>query len=131
MAGSLVLSLTLIPVLASLILKPKAEKDTRFVSWLKARYRPILDWALARKRRVLGIALVALAASLALFPFLGKEFMPQLQRSRASCEFQNSRNCKPELSRRTGRPLKRTRIDSKRPQIAPESADLGNLCSIH
>ena len=56
MAGSLVLSLTLIPVLASLILKPKSEKDTRFVAWLKARYRPILEWALGRKRRVLGIA---------------------------------------------------------------------------
>ena len=79
MGGSLILSLTLIPVLASLILKPKSEKDTRFVAWLKRRYRPILEWALARKGRVLGIALVALAGSLALFPFLGKEFMPQLQ----------------------------------------------------
>ena len=79
MAGSLVLSLTLIPVLASLILKPKSEKDTRFVAWLKRRYRPILEWALGRKRLVLGIAVVALTGSLALFPFLGKEFMPQLQ----------------------------------------------------
>ena len=79
MAGSLVLSLTLIPVLASLILKPKSEKDTRFVAWLKARYRPILEWALGRKRLVLGIAVAALVGSLALFPFLGKEFMPQLQ----------------------------------------------------
>ena len=66
-------------MLASLILKPKSEKDTRFVAWLKRRYRPILEWALGRKRLVLGIAVVALAGSLALFPFLGKEFMPQLQ----------------------------------------------------
>jgi hypothetical protein len=75
--GSSLIRATL--VLASLILKPKSEKDTRFVAWLKRRYRPILEWALARKGRVLGIALVALAGSLALFPFLGKEFMPQLQ----------------------------------------------------
>jgi cobalt-zinc-cadmium resistance protein CzcA len=79
MAGSLVLSLTLIPVLASMILKPKEEKDTWLVSWLKRRYRPLLEWALVRKKAVVGIALAALLASLALFPFLGKEFMPQLQ----------------------------------------------------
>jgi cobalt-zinc-cadmium resistance protein CzcA len=79
MAGSLVLALTLIPVLAALILKPKEERDTWLVAWLKRRYRPILDWALARKGMTLAIAGGALAASLALFPFLGKEFMPQLQ----------------------------------------------------
>ena len=79
MAGSLLLSLTLIPVLASLLLKPGEEKDTRLVGWLKRRYRPVLDWALGRKRVVVVTALVALTASLALFPFLGKEFMPQLQ----------------------------------------------------
>lgn len=78
MGGSLLLALTLIPVLAALILKPKEEKDTRLVAWLKRGYAPVLAWALARKR-TLGIAGGALLASLALFPFLGKEFMPQLQ----------------------------------------------------
>jgi cobalt-zinc-cadmium resistance protein CzcA len=79
MAGSLILSLTLIPVLAAMILKPGEERDTRLVAWLKARYRPMLDAALARKRAVVIGAVVALIGSLALFPFLGKEFMPQLQ----------------------------------------------------
>ena len=79
MGGSLLLALTLIPVLATLILKPKEERDTRLVAWLKRSYAPLLAWALARKKRTLGIASAALLASLALFPFLGKEFMPQLQ----------------------------------------------------
>jgi cobalt-zinc-cadmium resistance protein CzcA len=79
MAGSLILSLTLIPVLASMILKPKPERDTWLVAKIKRGYRPLLDKALARKRVVVVSALVALLASLALFPFLGKEFMPQLQ----------------------------------------------------
>ncbi|MEO6688119.1 MAG: CusA/CzcA family heavy metal efflux RND transporter, partial [Dokdonella sp.] len=79
MAGSLVLALTLIPVLAALILKPKEEKDTWLVARLKRIYRPVLDRALARKRLTLGIAGASLAAALALVPFLGKEFMPQLQ----------------------------------------------------
>ena len=79
MAGSLILSLTLIPVLASMILKPKPERDTWLVARIKRGYRPLLDKALARKRVVVVSAVVALMASLALFPFLGKEFMPQLQ----------------------------------------------------
>jgi heavy metal efflux system protein len=79
MAGSLILSLTLIPVLASMILKPKPERDTWLVARIKRVYQPLLDKALARKRVVVISALVALLGSLALFPFLGKEFMPQLQ----------------------------------------------------
>ena len=79
MAGSLVLSLTLIPVLASLILKPKPERDTWLVARIKRGYRPLLDKALASKRIVVVSAVLALLVSLALFPFLGKEFMPQLQ----------------------------------------------------
>ncbi len=79
MAGSLVLSLTLVPVLAALILKPKEEKDTFLVRWANKAYVPLLDWALERKKRVIGTALVLLVGTLALFPLLGKEFMPQLQ----------------------------------------------------
>ena len=79
MVGSLLLSMTLVPVLAALILKPKEERDTFLVRWAKKAYLPLLDWALERKKLVVGSALVLLIGSLALFPFLGKEFMPQLQ----------------------------------------------------
>lgn len=79
MAGSLILSLTLIPVLGALILKPKEERDTWLVARIKRIYRPLLDKALAKKKTVVVGAVTALVASLAIFPFLGKEFMPQLQ----------------------------------------------------
>ena len=79
MAGSLLLTLTLIPVLAAIVLKPKEEKDTRMVAFLKRRYAKVLAWSLARRRRVLIIAVGTLVGSLALFPFLGKEFMPNLK----------------------------------------------------
>ncbi len=79
MAGSLLLTLTLIPVLAALILKPKAERDTVLVAWIKRVYLPLLAWSLRHKGWVLGGAVAALVGSLALFPLLGKEFMPQLQ----------------------------------------------------
>ena len=79
MAGSLILTLTLIPVLAALVLRPRAERDTWLVRSIKRVYLPALEWALGHKRTVVGAALALLAASLSLFPFLGKEFMPQLQ----------------------------------------------------
>lgn len=79
MAGSLLLTLTLIPVLAAIILKPKEERDTWLVRVIKQRYLPLLSWSLKNRKKVAGGALALLVASLALFPFLGKEFMPQLQ----------------------------------------------------
>ncbi|PCI53093.1 MAG: CusA/CzcA family heavy metal efflux RND transporter [Alphaproteobacteria bacterium] len=79
MAGSLILTLTLIPVLASLILKPKEEKDTILVRILKRGYVPMLAFALKRKALVMSSAVILLIGSLMLFPLLGKEFMPQLQ----------------------------------------------------
>ncbi len=79
MAGSLILTMTLIPVLASLLLIPKKEKDTRLMAALKSVYQPMLLWALGNRKVVFSTAGLALIASLALFPFLGKEFMPVLQ----------------------------------------------------
>ncbi len=79
MAGSLILTLTLIPVLAALVLKPKAERDTWLVAGIKRGYLPVLAWSLNHKKVVVSAAGLLLAGSLALFPLLGKEFMPQLQ----------------------------------------------------
>ncbi len=79
MVGSLILTLTLVPVLSALILKPKEEKDTILVRWAKRLYLPLLDRALENKRKVITAAVGLLLAALATFPFLGKEFMPNLQ----------------------------------------------------
>ena len=79
MVGSLVLTMTLVPVLSALILRPKEERDTFLVRRAKALYLPVLDWALDRKSIVVGTAVLLLAVSLGLFTVLGKEFMPTLQ----------------------------------------------------
>jgi len=79
MVGSLVLTMTLIPVLSALLLKPKVEKDTFIIRAVKHVYLPLLDRALARKGLTMALATLLLVVSLALFPFLGKEFMPTLQ----------------------------------------------------
>ena len=79
MVGSLVLTMTLIPVLSALILRPRGEADTFLLRTAKRAYLPLLDAALARKALALGLAGGLLVVSLALFPLLGREFMPQLQ----------------------------------------------------
>ncbi|MBI2779942.1 MAG: efflux RND transporter permease subunit [Gammaproteobacteria bacterium] len=79
MIGSLILTVTLIPVLAALGLRAKREREPFIVAWLRQRYTPLLQWVLDHKRPVtIGSALL-FAGSLSLFPFLGKEFMPTLQ----------------------------------------------------
>jgi cobalt-zinc-cadmium resistance protein CzcA len=79
MVGSLIFSLTLVPVLCSLGLRPSHDEDTRVVRWAKARYEPMLRWAMARTRPVVVGALAALALSLAAVPLLGTEFVPALE----------------------------------------------------
>ncbi|HEY9132979.1 MAG TPA: CusA/CzcA family heavy metal efflux RND transporter [Dyella sp.] len=79
MAGSLLLALTVIPVLSALLLRPKEERDTRLVAMLKRAYGKVLTWSLHHRRTVMVMSVVALTGSLALFPFLGKEFMPNLK----------------------------------------------------
>jgi heavy metal efflux system protein len=76
--ASLVLSLTLSPVLCLVMLKAGHEKDSFLVRWAKRLYLPTLQWAMSHRLTVLAIAVALLAGSLALFPFLGGEFIPIL-----------------------------------------------------
>ena len=79
LVASLVLALTLMPVLASLAFRGRvAEGEPRVVNWLMRRYRPLLDKALGHPRTTgLGAAAV-FAASLLVVPFMGAEFLPKL-----------------------------------------------------
>ncbi len=79
MAGSLLLTMTVVPVVSALMLRPKEERDTWLVAAAKRLYRPVLDWSLDNKRKVVASALLLLICASAAFPFLGKEFMPNLQ----------------------------------------------------
>ncbi|HEX9397774.1 MAG TPA: CusA/CzcA family heavy metal efflux RND transporter, partial [Burkholderiales bacterium] len=79
LVGALILSLTLVPLLCAVMLKKKLpEEDNALVRFAKRVYAPALAWALAHPRRILAAAVVALAASLALVPRLGSEFLPEL-----------------------------------------------------
>ncbi|HET9578361.1 MAG TPA: CusA/CzcA family heavy metal efflux RND transporter, partial [Usitatibacter sp.] len=77
--GSLVLSLTLVPLLClKWLRKDIAHGDNRLVGWLKRRYEPLLRGAIERPRLVVAIAVIALVASIAVGTQLGSEFLPEL-----------------------------------------------------
>jgi heavy metal efflux system protein len=77
--GALILSLTLVPLLCAVMLKRNLpEKENMLVHAARRVYEPSLAWALGHRRVVIGAALATLAASLALLPRLGTEFLPEL-----------------------------------------------------
>ena len=93
--GSLLLALTYIPAVSSLLLtrarsarsahdergtvaSTGGHDDARWFVALRTRYEQLLGWALVHRRRVAAISVILLAAALGVVPFLGTEFMPQL-----------------------------------------------------
>ncbi|MFA4968976.1 MAG: CusA/CzcA family heavy metal efflux RND transporter [Sulfuritalea sp.] len=79
LSGSLLLSLTVIPVLTSYLLKPAAGHHEPWLPRQATRlYEPLLRWSLANARKVIITALAALAATIAAFFLLGKTFMPTM-----------------------------------------------------
>ena len=76
--ASLILSIFVVPVIASFLLKPEHEKESFIVKAVKRIYLPSLHWALQRRKTTIAIAVAMLAGSLVLFPFLGTEFIPTL-----------------------------------------------------
>jgi cobalt-zinc-cadmium resistance protein CzcA len=77
--GSLIFSLTLVPLLAYWMLRKKLPHgDNRVVAAAKRFYAPVLDWALTHQRKVVVIALAAFVLGLGAAARLGSEFLPEL-----------------------------------------------------
>ena len=79
LVGSLIFSLTLVPLMAFWLLRKKLPHgDNRVVSTAKQLYEPVLLWALKKRRTVVVIALTAFALALGVASRLGSEFLPEL-----------------------------------------------------
>ncbi|WP_162967133.1 efflux RND transporter permease subunit [Helicobacter pylori] len=76
--GTLVLSITIIPVVSSLVLKATPHSETFLTRFLNKIYAPLLEFFVYNPKKVILGAFVFLIASLSLFPFVGKNFMPAL-----------------------------------------------------
>ncbi|MCC7485914.1 MAG: efflux RND transporter permease subunit [Burkholderiales bacterium] len=77
--GSLLFALTLVPVLASFWTKPEhGASEPVVAAWIRRRFAPILDWALARSKAAIAIAAALLLVALGVGRRLGTEFLPEL-----------------------------------------------------
>jgi len=102
---SLFVSFTLTPMLAAWWSDPEADEHRaakkkrnavsraigRFNDFFEAvaeRYRGVIGWALERRKTTLGIATLAFVCAIALFPFIGGEFMPASDRSEFTVSFE-------------------------------------------
>ncbi len=79
LVGSLIFSLTLVPVLAASWFKKGArEKVNRAYEWIKEIYRVQLERCLSYPKTTMALATLIFGASLLLVPFIGAEFMPHM-----------------------------------------------------
>ncbi|QQR47938.1 efflux RND transporter permease subunit [Myxococcus xanthus] len=79
--GSALLSMTLMPVLASFALKRGGgtpHHEPRLMRWLQRIYRPVLEWALAHARVTLTAAALLIVGATLAATRLGSEFVPRL-----------------------------------------------------
>lgn len=112
--ASLVVSLTITPVLASYLL-PKAkfleeEKDSFLVRWLKAIDTRALRVTLRHPLKVLAVALVLIGISIATIPFMGGEFLPPFNEGTLTVNLIASPGTRLDESDRLGRLAERMLI---------------------
>jgi len=77
--GSLILALVYIPAMSAIVFKNGVKLRKNYViNWLRPRYKKFLELSLNKKAITIGSAVVIFISSLALLPFLGTEFLPEL-----------------------------------------------------
>jgi HAE1 family hydrophobic/amphiphilic exporter-1 len=86
---SLLVALTLVPMMSSVFLKErlgskksKASDKPKTLNKFTSKYQKLLHWSLYHKKYVLLIVLLLLVFSFCLIPFMGGEFMPETDQGR-------------------------------------------------
>jgi len=103
--AALFAALTLVPMMFSRLLKNVPPADTvqvegktrnpvvvfgRFFSKLNERYGRLLRWALGHRKRVVIIAVVLFAGSIALIPLVGTEFIPSMDQGEIAVDLETA-----------------------------------------
>jgi len=76
--GSLLLSMTAIPVFASFVISATGNQEPWLSRNLLRLYRPALEWVLRKPGYVLSVAAALLVLTVAVYPLVGKTFMPTM-----------------------------------------------------
>jgi cobalt-zinc-cadmium resistance protein CzcA len=112
LAGSLLLALTVMPVLASLAFRKKVvERETRAIQLLRRIYRPALSWTFRMRALVVSSAFAAVVGSGALFLSLGGEFLPTLDEGDLVAQTLRLQSSSMTHSIEAGRPVERVLME--------------------
>lgn len=77
--GAMILSVTFVPAAIALFVTGKVKEDENFVMRSARRvYAPVLDWVMARRPLVFGLAVLTIVASGVVASRMGSEFIPSL-----------------------------------------------------
>ncbi|MGD8414165.1 MAG: CusA/CzcA family heavy metal efflux RND transporter [Candidatus Latescibacterota bacterium] len=77
--GSLILALVYVPALAAIVFRKGVKVRRNYLmEWMSPRYRRFLEQNIDRKGRTFAIAFALFGLTIALLPFLGTEFLPEL-----------------------------------------------------
>lgn len=85
---SLALSLTVIPVVASLLMKPSNKKDNILIRGLQFAYRPLLAFVMRRRKAATIAGALIVLLSLLLGTRIGSEFLPFLDEGTLLVQFE-------------------------------------------
>ena len=128
LAGSMLLSVTLMPVLASLVL-PRSGKHSEplLVRVLHRLYRPVLRFTMRQKVVVAGFAVAVLGAAFGVVaPNLGTEFMPQLKEGAVAINVVRLAGTRLEESARFNTRMERVLLDEFPDEIAHVWSRIGS-----
>ena len=78
LAGSLVLSLTVIPVFSSYLLKQAVVEEPKLIKSIHQLYIPLLKWSIQHSKKVFIVAAAMLFLTLAVYSQIGSTFMPTM-----------------------------------------------------
>jgi cobalt-zinc-cadmium resistance protein CzcA len=77
--GSLILALVYVPAISAIAFRNGVKTRKNYViNWLKPRYKRFLETSLNKKGVIIATAVVVFGISVALMPFLGTQFLPEL-----------------------------------------------------
>ncbi|MCG9714039.1 CusA/CzcA family heavy metal efflux RND transporter [Shewanella insulae] len=124
MLSSLVLALTVIPVIASYLVNEKAAQEPKAIEKLKAAYLGSLKRTFGAKKGFMLTAFSLLIVSLGLFSLVGKTFMPTLDEGDIILQLEKSPSISLEASIAIDKQIQQTLL-SKVPEIKQMVARTG------
>src|SRR6201991_2263775 len=87
--GSLILSLTYVPAAMTYLLRGHvSERESFAIRFAKRHYRTVLAYVMGRSRSAMIVASVLVLLSVAIFPWLGSEFIPRLDEGALAVQIQ-------------------------------------------